>query len=214
MAVSDVVEWLAPIATMLAAVMTAANLGARVTGWGFVVFSLGSVCWVILGLDTGQNSLVVTNIFLSFVNVVGIWRWLGRQARYEALGDAAEAAGHSPAAASVLPASGLVGRTVIDARGKSVCEAVEAILDCRTGAIHHLVVRLGGVGGIGEHLVALPFADIRLDEKAITTHLSAKTIATLPQLDAGDWPHILGLDPSAAADSERVARVRALPRPG
>lgn len=41
----SLVGWLATIATMIAAMMTASNLGARVTGWGFVVFSISSVCW-------------------------------------------------------------------------------------------------------------------------------------------------------------------------
>ena len=39
----SLVGWLATIATMIAAMMTASNLGARVTGWGFVVFSISSV---------------------------------------------------------------------------------------------------------------------------------------------------------------------------
>lgn len=39
--VEAVAAWVAPVATMIAAVMTAANLGARVTGWGFVVFVIG-----------------------------------------------------------------------------------------------------------------------------------------------------------------------------
>ena len=42
--------WIAPAATMIAAMMTASNLGARVTGWGFAVFLLGSICWAIVAL--------------------------------------------------------------------------------------------------------------------------------------------------------------------
>ena len=191
---SSVAEWLAPVATMFAALMTAANLGARTTGWGFVVFTLGSICWIIVGLDSDQTGLVITNGFLTLVNAFGVWRWLGRQARYESIGDAAETAGQSPRVASVLPASGLVGRPINDARGDTICKAVEAILDCRSGAIHRLVARWGGVGGVGEQLVALPFADIRLEDDAITTRLTAQEIACLPRLDANDWPRILAAD--------------------
>ncbi len=46
-----------PIATMIAAMMTASNLGARVTGWGFVVYSISSVCWTNIGLRHRQASL-------------------------------------------------------------------------------------------------------------------------------------------------------------
>ena len=191
----SIAEWLAPAATMVAAVMTAANLGARLTGWGFVVFTIGSVGWIVDGLSSGQTNLVVTNGVLSVINGVGIWRWLGRQARYEAVAADAEAAGHASHIASVVPASGLAGRTVADADGTKLAEAVEAILDCETATIHHLVVRFGGIGGIGEQIVALPRADISLAEKTIATRLSATDLAALPRLDATEWPRLLKAEP-------------------
>lgn len=70
----DIAGWVAPVATMIAAIMTAANLGARVTGWGFVVFVIGSVSWSIVGISSGQNNLLWTNGFLTLVNVIGVWR--------------------------------------------------------------------------------------------------------------------------------------------
>lgn len=66
--------WGGAAATMIAAMMTAANLGARIIGWGFVVFTIGSVGWSLVGLSSGQNNLVATNTFLTLVNGVGIWR--------------------------------------------------------------------------------------------------------------------------------------------
>ena len=53
----EIAEWVAPIATMIAALMTAANLGPRVTGWGFVVFTVGAIAWAAIGLATGQSNL-------------------------------------------------------------------------------------------------------------------------------------------------------------
>ena len=73
----DITHYVAPAATMIAACMTAANLGPRVTGWGFAVFTIGSLSWCIIGIVSGQQSLVLTNAFLTLVNIVGIWRWLG-----------------------------------------------------------------------------------------------------------------------------------------
>ncbi len=78
-----IANWVAPIATTIAAVMVAANLGARLTGFGFVAFSIGSVAWIIIGLATGQNNLVWQNGGLLAVNALGIWRWLGLRARYD-----------------------------------------------------------------------------------------------------------------------------------
>ena len=80
---SDIAAWAAPAATMLAAMMTAANLGARLTGAGFVVFTAGSLLWLYIGISNGQTGLLVTNGFLTLVNLVGVWRWLGRQWKYE-----------------------------------------------------------------------------------------------------------------------------------
>lgn len=188
---TNVAEWLAPLATMLAAIMTAANFGARVTGWGFVVFTIGSIGWIVVGLGSGQNSLVITNIFLAVINAIGVWRWLGRQARYEAVGEAAESAGEAAQSTSVVAASSLVGRDIVDAEGNKLGEAVEAILECDNAAIHHLVARFGGIGGIGEQIVALPLADIRLLENVVCTRLSSAQMAALPRIDADRWPRLL-----------------------
>ena len=187
----EIAQWVAPVATMIAAIMTAANLGARVTGWGFVVFLFGSLGWIVVGLGNDETSLIVANSFLSLVNAIGIWRWLGRQAKYQAVGEAAEIAGQTARIASVVAASSLFGRAVIDTEGTRIAEAVEAIIDCRTAAIEHLVVRFGGVGGIGERIVAVPIADIRLDDDAISTRLTGAALAELPRLDARQWPRLL-----------------------
>ena len=44
----EILNWIAPAATILAALMTASNLGARITGVGFIVFTVGSLCWLTL----------------------------------------------------------------------------------------------------------------------------------------------------------------------
>lgn len=79
----EIANWLAPIATTIAAVMVAANLGARLTGFGFIVFCVGSIGWMIVGFGTGQMNLVWQNALLLVVNLVGVWRWLGLRAGYE-----------------------------------------------------------------------------------------------------------------------------------
>jgi hypothetical protein len=79
----DAAGWVALVATCTAALMTASNLGARVTGWGFVVFTVGSLAWTTVAVVSGQTQLLWSNIFLTLVNFLGIWRWLGRQARVQ-----------------------------------------------------------------------------------------------------------------------------------
>ena len=35
----NIASWVATVATIIAALMTASNLGARITGYGFIVFT-------------------------------------------------------------------------------------------------------------------------------------------------------------------------------
>ena len=47
---TDIVSWIATLATIGAALMTASNLGPRITGYGFIVFTVGALAWLALGL--------------------------------------------------------------------------------------------------------------------------------------------------------------------
>ena len=89
---AETISWVATVATIVAAFMTASNLGARVTGYGFAVFTLGALCWIAVGFLSGQPALLWTNIVLLVLDMFGVWRWLGRQARVEEGGKAASEA--------------------------------------------------------------------------------------------------------------------------
>jgi hypothetical protein len=80
---NDMLSWIATAATIGGALLTASNLGARITGAGFIVFLFGSLSWIGVSLMSGQQALLWTNIVLTFLNIFGIWRWLGRQASVE-----------------------------------------------------------------------------------------------------------------------------------
>ena len=73
----------AAAATTVAAIMVAANLGARITGLGFIVFTAGSVGWITVAALSDQPSLLWQNVALLVINLAGIWRWLGVRARYD-----------------------------------------------------------------------------------------------------------------------------------
>jgi hypothetical protein len=76
-------NWIAPIATTIAAIMVAANLGSKLTGYGFIVFSVGSIGWMAVGWYNDQANLIWQNAILLAINLIGVWRWLGLRARYE-----------------------------------------------------------------------------------------------------------------------------------
>lgn len=156
--------WIASAATMIAAMMTAANLGTRVTGWGFAVFAIGSVAWVTTAVYSGQTSLLVTNAFLLLVNAIGVWRWLGRQARYEDGGTAAEKRSQREPVPELFALSRLAGADLVDEAGGKLGRIVDAMARRDNGRPEYLVVAVGGLGGVGERLFALDPARLRFGE--------------------------------------------------
>lgn len=183
--------WIAPAATMIAAMMTAANLGARVTGWGFVVFSVGSVAWTTVGLTSGQTNLVLSNAFLTVVNLVGIWRWLGRQATYDKGSSAAADASARHPVPSLYPAGGVIGAKLTGLGGEAVGTVVDAMLGCGDNAIAYVVVSTGGVGGVGETLHALTPAELVFGKDGVRTELGVDAIRRKPVVQANHWPEAL-----------------------
>lgn len=185
---NELAGWIAPTATMIAAMMTAANLGARVTGWGFVVFTLGSICWTLIGMSSGQTNLITANGFLTFVNLVGIWRWLGRQRAYEDGGKSAESKSRQSSVPTLFTATGIAGLPVVDADHTPMGKAVEALIECRSGEVSYVVVATAKARGLGEDLRAVPRIAIRFLCDTLIVDLDADAFAALVPLESGDWP--------------------------
>ncbi|MEN3746401.1 PRC-barrel domain-containing protein [Sphingomonas sp. HF-S3] len=173
---------------MIAAMMTAANLGARVTGWGFVVFTAGSICWSIVGLTSGQTNLVASNAFLTVVNLVGIWRWLGRQSVYEDGGKSATHASRRSASPTLFTATGIAGKPVADTSGEVIGKGVESLIECETGSISYVVIASGGIGGIEEQLRAVPRDRIDFGCDQLSLQMTRREFDAMAVLESGDWP--------------------------
>lgn len=181
----DLAGWVAPIATTVAAMMTAANLGARLTGWGFVIFTLGSACWIGVGLATGQTNLIVSNGFLTLINLVGCWRWLGRQRVIEDGGESAKSASRRSAAPNVFTATGLDGMSVVGTDREPVGTTVEALIECRSGTIGYVVV---ATQGATRQLRAVPRNAITFQSDQIMITMPRAAFDALVPLTPGDWP--------------------------
>ena len=70
-------EWIAAIGTIIAAALVASDLGRRVTGWGFVLFCVVAVAWVVSGLTARDGMpIAVQNGILLLVNLYGVWQYL------------------------------------------------------------------------------------------------------------------------------------------
>jgi len=180
--------WIAPAATMIAAIMTAANLGSRVTGWGFAVFSIGAVAWIVVGASTGQQNLLWSNAFLLLVDLIGVWRWLGRRARYDAGAEAAAERSARAAAPTLFALTKLEGMAVQGRDGATIATAIDGMAACDSGRIAYLVVREGGVGGVGERLHALGWHEVAMRGGQLVTGLDARALERRPSFEPGEWP--------------------------
>ncbi|OYW49074.1 MAG: hypothetical protein B7Y36_03750 [Novosphingobium sp. 28-62-57] len=71
-----ILEWFAALGTIAAATLVAMDLGRRITGWGFVLFVLVSVSWIISGIANDTGAIVLQNAALVLINIWGVWRYL------------------------------------------------------------------------------------------------------------------------------------------
>lgn len=72
-------KWFATAATTIAALMVALDVGRKTTGWGFVIFTVGSVAWVIGAVLAADWALTTTNVVLFAINIFGVYRYLIRK---------------------------------------------------------------------------------------------------------------------------------------
>ena len=191
----EVAAWIAPAATMIAATMVAANLGVRVTGWGFVVYGLGAIAWMVQAIVTQQPNLLWTNGFLLSVNVFGIYRWLFRRARFEQGAETATARSHAHDAPALFPISRLADAKVTGEGGEPIGQIVDAMAERESGRIAYVMLSEGGTAGVGERLHPVPWEEIRARDDGFTCRLPRGAIAALEEADARAWP---GRAPRAA----------------
>ena len=185
---ADTISWIATIATISAASMTAANLGSRITGYGFCVFLFGSVAWFATGVMTQQPALVWTNVVLTVLNIFGIWRWLGRQRRIEeGASNAAQASEQTPGE-SLFPVSLLVSAPIADRHGNQLGSCVDAMAGCSGGGLRYIVASEGGWAGVGETLRRVPWKQARVEEERVLIDLDKNEFGRLEQIERDQWP--------------------------
>ncbi|MES1976382.1 MAG: PRC-barrel domain containing protein [Pseudomonadota bacterium] len=187
----EIAGWIAPVATMIAAMMTAANLGARVTGWGFVVFLLGAIAWSIVALATGQSNLLWSNAFLGLVDIIGIWRWLGHRARLDDGADKALQASTRTTLPSLFPTKLIEGGPIRDALGATIGHSVGAMAERDSGRLAYLVVHQGAVADLGGRHVAIPWSWLGITGDAFLL-AGDHDLAELDAIDPGNWPVTAG----------------------
>ena len=69
-------EWIAAAGTIIAAALIAADLGRRITGYGFVLFCAVAITWVVIGLTGDAMPIAAMNVILLAINAWGVWQYL------------------------------------------------------------------------------------------------------------------------------------------
>jgi hypothetical protein len=184
---ADIFSWVATALTIIAACMTAANLGSRITGYGFAVFTVGALCWIASGVMNHQPALVWTNIVLTVLDLFGVWRWLGRQASVEEGAHAAAEASEQTPGEALFPVS-LLGRAPVECSGKPVGACVDAMAGCLSGRLAYVVVSEGGVAGVGETLRRLPWSAAQVDGDRIVAKLDRAAWTDIKPVAKDQWP--------------------------
>ena len=184
---AETISWVATIATIVAASITASNLGARITGYGFIVFTLGALCWIGVGAMTHQPALMWTNVVLTVLDIFGVWRWLGRQARVEeGARSAAEASERTPGEA-LFPVS-LLLRAPVMGDGVELGRCIDAMAGCSSGRLDYIVVSQGGMAGVGETLRRLPWDRAGVKGETLVARLGKAEFQALQELPRDQWP--------------------------
>jgi hypothetical protein len=183
----ETISWVATVATIIAASLTAANLGSRITGYGFVIFTVGALCWIAVGSATHQPALLWTNVILTILDIFGIWRWLGRQAEVEEGARAASERSERSPGEPLFPVS-LLSHAPVISGGTELGRCIDAMAGCSSGRLGYVVVSHGGVAGVGETLRHLPWHSLRMDGERLVAAMTAEEFEHLQELSRDQWP--------------------------
>ena len=184
----QIVTWLAPLATTIAALITASNLGSRITGYGFAIFTVGSIAWAAQGYFTDQSNLVWQNAILTLLNLFGVWRWLGFRAEVEEGGQAAQEESRLTPGEELFPVSLLTSAPLLGQCGERLGNAVDAMAGCNSGRVSYVVVGKGGVAGVGETFRRIDWPSVRADGQQLRCDLDGAAFDRLDKLPHDEWP--------------------------
>jgi hypothetical protein len=76
MPLAEILEWYATVSGVIAALMLAADINRKVTGFGFVLFCTMNIAWIAFARMDDTGGLMWQNIILFGVNLIGVWQYL------------------------------------------------------------------------------------------------------------------------------------------
>jgi Gpi18-like mannosyltransferase len=77
----DIIEWFAAICAAIAALMVSLDLGRRMTGFAFILFTFSSLGFIAYGVmdPEPEGAIAALNFVLLLINLNGIYRYLIRK---------------------------------------------------------------------------------------------------------------------------------------
>jgi hypothetical protein len=183
-------NWIPAVLTMIASLMIAANLGARVTGAGFVGVALASALWITLQ-STGNepdSSIIAMHSILLLVNLFGVWRWLGKKRHYEDGRTHAHERSRRAPVPTLFSADAVIGATVRANGEETRGKIVDVMLTCDKMCLAYVVTSESGVNGAGETLRVVPPRHLRFANDEVVCDLSEAQWRGLPTIEDDQWP--------------------------
>lgn len=124
---------------------------------------------------------------LTVLDIFGVWRWLGRQAKVEEGARAAAEASEETPGEALFPVS-LLARAPVRCGPTEVGRCIDAMASCRSGQLDYVVVSEGGMAGVGETLRKVPWAGAEVDNEALLIWTSAEAFNRFEELPRDQWP--------------------------
>ena len=108
----------------------------------------------------------------------------------------------------VVESSKIIGTRIKNGEGKDIGEIDRLMIDPRTGRVSHAVIGLGGVLGVGERRVVVPWADVaanvRRDGDRMVIVMDQSVLERAPRYEARDArPDRAGSSASPSTDPTR-----------
>ncbi len=75
----NLIQWAATLSTIVAASLIAAHISQKTTGVAFSIFTVSSLLWIIFAAAENDHGLLVTNVVLTGINLLGVYRYLIRE---------------------------------------------------------------------------------------------------------------------------------------
>lgn len=102
---------------------------------------------------------------------------------------------HSGPGPALMGAHTLIGDKVHNLQNEALGDIKEIMLDMRSGKVAYAVLSFGGVLGIGEKLLAVPWAALTLDseKKCFTLNVRKERFEDAPGFDSDHWPNMADL---------------------